>query len=39
MHLIAQWRRVNVSRNATEKDCLSGEIFMFRDGFVGVASC
>ena len=35
----AQLHRMNVSRNATEKSCLWGEIFMVRDGFVGVASC
>lgn len=36
---LAQLHCVNVSRNATEKNCLWGEIFMVRDGFVGVASC
>lgn len=39
IYCFAQLRCMNVSRNATEKSCLRGELFMVRDGFVGVASC
>lgn len=39
IYFFAQLHCVNVSRNATEKSCLLGEIFMVLDGFVGVASC
>lgn len=35
----AQLDCMNVSRNATEKNCLLGELFMVRDGLGGVASC